>query len=113
MERAKEILVKVSSWSIEELDEFSILEDLKGALIRGDHKSAKVDNKFPSDALVKENKKGWELLLHLKKALDIPGLVLSPMGVAKQLGVNLTEYYFQRSPSVIIYPSMDLTRENQ
>lgn len=41
------------------------------------------------DVLKKEVVKGWELLLPLERSLEIPGLSISPMGVADQLGLNL------------------------
>ena len=40
--------------------------------------------------LEKEIKKGWQLLIPFEKALEIPGLILSPMGVAESLGVSAT-----------------------
>ena len=79
-----------SQWPIEELDEKSRLADLKGALGRGNHKSAKENGKFLSESLVKEINKVWEFILPLHRAMDIPGPFVSPMGVEEQLGVSAT-----------------------
>jgi hypothetical protein len=38
--------------------------------------------------LSKEIKKGWEMILPFNKAQEIPGLFLSPLGVAEQIGIN-------------------------
>jgi hypothetical protein len=81
-------LIKGSSWPMMKQDEFSRKKDLEGAIKRGNHKSAGVNQKFLSDALSKEIKKGWEMILPLNKANEIPNLFLSPLGVAKQIGIN-------------------------
>ena len=65
----KLITTNVSQWPIEELDEKSIPADIKLALARGNHKSVKEDEIFLSDALVKEIKKVWELILPLHRAI--------------------------------------------
>ena len=78
-------LVQGSNWPLVELDEKLRLRDLKGALVRGNHKSAGENESFLSEALVKEITKGWELILPLVKAPLVPGLIMSPMGVAEQL----------------------------
>ena len=49
----KLMITNGSQFPIEELDEKSRLADLKGALGRGNHKSAKENGKFLSDTLVK------------------------------------------------------------
>ena len=79
-----------TQWPIGDLDEKSTIVDLKGALGRGIHKPAKENGKILSDALVKKMKKGWELILPFHRAIQIPGLVMSPMEVAEQLGVSAT-----------------------
>ena len=73
------MISNVSQWLIEKIDEKSRLADLKGSIGRGNQKSAKENGKFISDTLVKEIKKGWELIFPLHRAIEIPGLVMSPM----------------------------------
>ena len=77
-----------SKWNLISIDEETRLCDLKASIKRGNHKSAKRHSTFVSDALRKEIEKGWELILPLDEVENIPGLVMSPMGVANQLGVS-------------------------
>ena len=77
-----------SLWPVKKLKDDLLKADLKGALIRGNHKSAKINNDFLNSALSKEIKKGWELLIPKESAIHIPGLTLSPMGVAEHLGIS-------------------------
>ena len=49
-----------------------------------------------SDALRKEIEKGWELILPLNTAEYIPCLVMSPMGVAEQLGVSESDTFVSK-----------------
>ena len=81
-------LEKGSSWNLKGLNEKVRIEDLKASISSGNHKYAKVHTSFISDALKKEIEKGWELLLPLDKATEIPDLVISLMGVVEQLGVS-------------------------
>ena len=77
-----------SSWKMMQMDEPTRNKDLEEAINRGNHKSADRNAQYLSSALEKEIKKGWELILPLKDAYQIPGLIISPMGVAEQIGVN-------------------------
>ena len=81
-------LEKGSRWDLMAIEEDVRLDDLKASLQRGNHNSAKRNTTFVSDALRKEIEKGWELILPLEEAENIPGLVMSPMGVAEQIGVS-------------------------
>ena len=76
--------------NLKEFTEEERLEDVSSCVSRGNHVSAKVHTLFLSDALSKEIKKGWGILLPLDKARHILELVLSPMGVAEQLGISET-----------------------
>ena len=64
------------------------LGDVEGSFSYGNHKSAIKHEKFLSDSLVKEVKKGWGLLILENDAKNIPGLEISPMGVAEHLGIS-------------------------
>ena len=87
-EALKQRLNDGSTWDFKTITEENRLKDLSSSIKRGNHVSAKIHKSFLSDALSKEIKKGWELILPLDKARHIPGLVLSPMGVAEQIGVS-------------------------
>jgi hypothetical protein len=84
----KTILERGSAWKLSSLSNEEQIQDLDGSLERGNHKSASTFSSFIEEALCKKIKKGWELIIPLDKAQEIPNLVLSPMGVANQLGVN-------------------------
>ena len=84
-----EKLIRVGSeWIMEPIEEQVRLLDLKGAMKRGNHKSASKHEKFLADGLKKEIRKGWQLILPLVCANEIPNLVISPMGVAEALGIS-------------------------
>ena len=102
-----------SHWPIEQLDEKSRLADLKISLCRVNHKSAKENGKFLSDALNKEIHKGWELVLPLHRATEIPGLVISPMGVAEQWCVSATGEFVPKKTSLMNYHFLGHIQENQ
>ena len=82
-------LLKVGSkWIMKPVGKQSQRLDLQGAIERGNHKSALKHEFFLADGLKKEIRKGWQLLLPLNYARDIPDLVLSPMGVTEALGIS-------------------------
>ena len=70
------------------LTEEERLGDVEGSFSYGNHKSAIKHEKFLSDSLIKEVKKGWGLLILENDAKEIPGLEISPMGVAEHLGIS-------------------------
>ena len=74
--KLKQLLEKVSGWELEPVPEHL----RESAVIRGNHKSADSNTKFLESALTKEVLKGWELILPIGKATEIPNLVISPMG---------------------------------
>ena len=86
--KLKHILKNGSDWKMKAITEIKRKEDLENAISRGNHKSAEKNLKFLSEALLKEIRKGWVLPLPLEKAEKIPGLVISPLGVAEQLGIS-------------------------
>ena len=84
----KQIISEGSLWYTRDINEMARSNDLEGAISCGNHKSAKKEIKVLTEGLTKEIKKGWQLLLPLEKAKEIPGLVMSPMGVATALGIS-------------------------
>ena len=84
----QKILIHGSHWSLKTLDDAVRLKDVESAVQRGNHKSALKHKDFLSKALVKEIEKGWVLVLPIEGFADIPNLMLSPMGVADQLGIS-------------------------
>ena len=86
--KLKHLLTHGSDWPLEPVKEETQLQDAAAAVERGNHKSAAKNSQFLVSALSKEIQKGWELLLPIEKASEIPGLVISPMGVATHIGVQ-------------------------
>ena len=84
------LLKKGSNWKLESIPEHLRKKDLQAALIRGNHKSAGNNLKFIADAFKKEISKGWELMIPARRAMNIPNLVISPLGVAEHIGITST-----------------------
>ena len=81
-------LSKGVKFPLQEIDEEVRIQDFDAALSRGNHKSAAKYEKFLEDALVKEVKKGWIMLIPVIEAYKVPGIELAPMGVVDQLGIS-------------------------
>ena len=61
--------------------------DIKERISRGNHNSESMHKDYLGEYMQKEVEKGWGLLVNKEEATNIPGLELSPMGVAKHLGI--------------------------
>ena len=88
--RMKRILEEGTSYKYnkEDLSESIQKLDLEAALSRGNHKSAKVKESILEKAFIKEVKLSYQLPLKPHHIHDIPGIRMSPMGVADQLSIN-------------------------
>ena len=75
---------------------------MQHAITRGNHKSARKHSKFLSMALEKEVAKGWEFIVPIERARELPSLALFPLGIAEQLGV---------SPSGEFVPKLRVTHD--
>ena len=84
----KQMLEVGSKWKLETIEDNTRIEDAIAAVERGNHKSAGKYPEFLSQAMANEVKKGWELILPMSAITKVPGLVLSPMGVAEHLGIQ-------------------------
>ena len=82
------LLKEGSSWPLQSIPEAQRSKDLEAALARGNHKTADQHGSFLATALSKEVVKGWELILPAARAKELPGLVVSPMGVAEHIGIQ-------------------------
>ena len=82
------LLEKGADFPLKNLEEELRRNDLQAAYERGNHKSAKKEEAHLAKAMLKEIEKGWILPLPDKKYMDIPGLILNPMGVASHVGVT-------------------------
>ena len=83
--KMKSILDFGTSFPMEELSEPTRQQDLKAALIRGNHQSAKGEKaNILVEKTVKEISNGWCLPLLVEHAASIPGAMYSPMGIAEQ-----------------------------
>ena len=63
----REILTNGVNFSVKEMDEELLAEDLKAAFVRGNHGSASKNYEFLSDAISKEVRKGWNIILPVDK----------------------------------------------
>ena len=63
---------------------------MEEAFKRGNHKSAELKVSFMTDALKKEIRKGWNLVLPGDCYSEVPELVLNPMGVVTHLVITDT-----------------------
>ena len=84
----KKLLKDGAEFKLKSIPEEIRIQDLKASFKRGNHKSALKNKEFLAKAMEKEIKKGWILPLPEDKYLDIPELILSPMGVADHLGIT-------------------------
>ena len=84
----KEKLTNGCEYHLEDLPEDERLQDLQERVERGNHKSAKKNGNFLSDAMRKEIEKGWALILPEDEALKIPFIEIAPLGVAEHLGIS-------------------------
>ena len=84
----KDKLERGCEFPLEDFSEDLRKLDLEAAYKRGNHKSAEANEDFLANAIEKEISKGWMVIFPDNKYTDIPDLILNPMGVAEQLGVN-------------------------
>jgi hypothetical protein len=84
----KRILENGSDPPRAQLDEASRKRALEAALLRGNHKSAKKDEKGLAALLIDDVNRGYCLPLPLDQVRNIPGLSLQPMGVTIQSTIN-------------------------
>ena len=87
--KLKSILENGSSFPMEEIDDETRLADLKIALERGNHKSAKGEKaKILVEKTTKEISMGWSLPLLVEHAPQLPNAWYAPMGIAEQATIN-------------------------
>ena len=79
-----------------DIPEIDRKNDLAERLSKGNHKSAIRHENFLGEAMEKEVKKGWAILINEKDATKIPDLELSPMGIAEHLGIAETGEYVEK-----------------
>ena len=77
-----------AAFPLQPLHEFERISDLKLALSRGNHKSAKNNPDQVKTLLLKEVQRGWQLPLPPEKLLLLPGAILAPLGLAEQATIN-------------------------
>ena len=80
-------LSKGCDYPMSDISEEDRKGDLRGRFQRGNHKSALKHEDYLSEAMKKEIKKGWAIVINEKDADQIPGLEISPMGIAEHLGI--------------------------
>jgi len=77
-----------AAFPLQPLQEFERISDLKLALARGNHKSAKNSPHHVNTLLIKEVQRGWQLPLPPEKLLLLPGAIIAPLGLAEQASIN-------------------------
>ena len=70
------------------LNESACLDDLREAIAYGNHKSAIRNAPRLMKILSKEVNKAWQLPLPIQHLDKIPGAIVSPLGLAKQAGID-------------------------
>ena len=79
-----------------DIPEIDRKNDLAERISKGNHKSAIRHENFLGEAMEKEVKKGWAILINDKDATKIPDLELSPMGIAEHLGITETGEFVEK-----------------
>ena len=95
-EAMKSRLSRGCEFPVKPIDDDTRRKDVEGALARGNHRSALKHENHLAESMIKETKKGWNLLLLEEHARHIPGLEMAPMGVADQLGVSATGEFIEK-----------------
>ena len=93
----KNHLIHGVHFPLEHLDDNVRRKDLVASFQRGNHKSAKKEEKFLAKAMSKEVIKGWNIILPEECFEEIPDLILNPMGVASHLGVSAQGTFVEKS----------------
>ena len=77
------------TYPVQALPEKTRLADLKAALTRSNHKSAKGQKaEALARSMEKEVLKGWSIPLQIDNALSIPNVEAAPHGLANQATIN-------------------------
>ena len=82
--RMEALLQTGSDWALDNLDMVSKSKDVEEAIQFGNHKGAEDNSELLTSLVNKDVKHGYGLVLPLKKALRIPGLLMAPMNIQKQ-----------------------------
>jgi hypothetical protein len=107
---ARETLIHGAHYFLLPLEDDLRKQDLATAITFGNHKSAVKHGPETMATLKKEMTKGWQLPLPMDKLLDIPHLLLTPVGMAEQLklqasGERLPECRLTHNMSMVFEPS--------
>ena len=86
-------LTKGCEYPVGNLIEEVRMADLKENLEKGNHKSIKRNECVLGKTMKKKVENGWGVLLPEDDVASIPGLEISPMGVAGYLGINVFGEY--------------------
>ncbi len=79
-----QILTNRLEWPLEPLNKEPRLEDVNEALAFGNHKGASLQPDLLRKLVTKDVQFGYCLPLPLGKAINIPGILLTPMNIQKQ-----------------------------
>ena len=86
--RLRRWLVKGAEFPLQPISEDDRVSDLNMALIRGNHKSAKLAIERVQELLHKEVLRGWQLPLPPENLILLPGAIVAPLGLVSQATIN-------------------------
>jgi hypothetical protein len=86
--RVRQYLTHGTACTLAPLQEVDRLRDLSAMVRRGNHKSALRDQARVIDILKDEVQHMWQLPLPPRALLELPGVVLAPVGLAHQQSIN-------------------------
>ena len=76
------------TFPLKTLNETERMSDLNLAILRGNHKSAKIAITSVKKLLHKEVERGWQLPLPPEKLAKLPGAIVAPLGLVSQNTIN-------------------------
>ena len=87
--KMKDILDNGSSFPLEDISEQDRLGDIKGAILKGNHKSASDDREpILTRKMEAEVKRGWTIPLMRSHISKLPKAMLAPLGLTNQATIN-------------------------
>ncbi len=104
--RVRDTMLHGAHYHLFPLDDALRHQDLEEAIVFGNHKSAIKHGPETLATLRKEISKGWQLPIPMDRLLDIPHLVLTPVGMAEQTKLQASG---ERLPDLRLTHNMSMT----
>ena len=103
--KARSTMLHGAHYFLTPLDDELRKKDLEEAILFGNHKSAIKHGPATMAALQKEVTKGWQLPIPMKNLLEIPHLVMTPVGMAEQMKLQASG---ERKPDLRLTHNMSM-----